>query len=153
MARYKKTNILSRTDAAYIAGLIDGEGTIGLVRKHRNDYRQLGISISSTEPALLEFVRTTCGTGVISSKRRTNTHHTQSYTFAVYNRRALDLLKQVHPFLRTYKKLRSELILKDYLVVTPRNGRYSPGMLERKRAFEDSVMSIKACSSRNQVRD
>ena len=64
MANYRKTNLLSKTDAAYIAGLIDGEGTIGLVRKHRNDHRQLGISISSTEPALLEFVQSACGTGV-----------------------------------------------------------------------------------------
>ena len=102
MAQYKKTNLLSKTDAAYIAGPIDGEGTIGLVRKHRNDYRQLGISISSTESALLEFVQTAFETGDISSKRRDKTHHAQSYTFAVYNRQALDLLKQVYPFLRTY---------------------------------------------------
>jgi hypothetical protein len=153
MARYKKTNRLSGTDAAYIAGLIDGEGTIGLVRKHRNDYRQLGISISSTEPALLEFVQTACGTGVISSKRRAKAHHNPSQTFAVYNRQALDLLKQVHPYLRSYKKERSRLILRDYLDITPRNGRYSAEMLDRKRAFEDSVMSIKAHSHVNQESD
>ncbi len=143
MARYKKTKRLSTPDAAYIAGLIDGEGTIGLVRKHRNDYRQLGISISSTEPDLLRFVQSVCGTGVISTKRTAQEHHSQSYTFAVYNRQALFLLQQVQPFLRSYKRRRAELILSKYLELTPRNGKYSRRMLERKRAFEDSVMSIK----------
>jgi hypothetical protein len=46
---YKQTNRLSRQDAAYIAGLIDGEGTIALTRRHRNENRQLEISVSSTE--------------------------------------------------------------------------------------------------------
>jgi hypothetical protein len=42
-------NDLSITGAAYIAGLIDGEGTVTLTRKHANENRQLAISISSTE--------------------------------------------------------------------------------------------------------
>jgi hypothetical protein len=40
-----QTNPLRTIDAAYIAGLIDGEGTITLSRKHRNENRQLAISI------------------------------------------------------------------------------------------------------------
>ena len=144
MPSYRKTRQLSEVDAAYIAGLIDGEGTIGLVRKHRNEYRQLGVLISSTELPLLEFVRTVCGTGYISRKKTTQSHHSQSYTYALYNRQALDLLTQVHAFLRTYKRARSAIILKDYLAVTPRNGKYSPQLLERKRAFEREFLSIKA---------
>ena len=49
MAEYKRTNKLSSIDAAYIAGLIDGEGTISLSRRHRNDNRQLVVSISNIE--------------------------------------------------------------------------------------------------------
>jgi hypothetical protein len=49
--------MLSSTDAAYIAGLIDGEGTVTLTRKHRNENRQLCVSISSTERPMLEFVK------------------------------------------------------------------------------------------------
>lgn len=36
MASYRKVKILSREDAAYIAGLIDGEGTLSLSRRHLN---------------------------------------------------------------------------------------------------------------------
>ena len=144
MAHYKKTNRLNDSDAAYIAGLIDGEGTIGLVRKHRTDYRQLGISISSTELPLLEFVQSLCGTGVITRKKTARPHHSLSFTYAVYNRQALDLVEQVHPFLRTYKRARSAIVLREYLAVTPRNGKYSSEMLERKKAIETAFMAIKA---------
>ena len=41
-------------DAAYIAGVVDGEGTITLTRKHRDEHRQLAITLSSTERPLLE---------------------------------------------------------------------------------------------------
>ncbi len=56
-------NQLSDVDSAYIAGLIDGEGTITLTRKHRNENRQLAISISNTDKGLLEFVLLTIGAG------------------------------------------------------------------------------------------
>jgi hypothetical protein len=39
--RYREVAPLSQVDAAYIAGLIDGEGTITLSRRHANDRRQL----------------------------------------------------------------------------------------------------------------
>ena len=44
MAEYRKFKGLAETDAAYIAGLIDGEGTVTLTRKHRNKNRQLCVS-------------------------------------------------------------------------------------------------------------
>ena len=53
MAQYRKVKALTAIDAAYIAGLIDGEGTITLTRKHRLENRQISISISSTEKQLL----------------------------------------------------------------------------------------------------
>ena len=52
---YRKTALLSQPDAAYIAGLIDGEGTVTLSRRHRDDQRQLVVSIASTERYLLQW--------------------------------------------------------------------------------------------------
>jgi len=54
MNTYRQVQPLSKVDAAYIAGLIDGEGTVTLTRKHKNENRQLCISISNTEKNLLE---------------------------------------------------------------------------------------------------
>jgi hypothetical protein len=46
---------LSEVDAAYVAGIIDGEGTITLTRMHRGENRRLVVSISSTELVLLRL--------------------------------------------------------------------------------------------------
>jgi len=54
MAKYRKVKKLSPEEAAYLAGLIDGEGTIALTRKHRGKHRQLMVSISGTEQPLLK---------------------------------------------------------------------------------------------------
>ncbi len=46
-------------------------------------------------------------------------------TYAIWNRQALSLLKQIAPYLKSYKAHRAALILDSYLRLTPRNGRYS----------------------------
>ena len=141
---YRTPNTLSAPDAAYIAGLIDGEGTITLIRKHRNENRQLSVSISNTERVLLEFVHQAVGVGKITTKRTSKPHHTPSYTFAIYNRQALSLLEQIHSYLQTYKKKRAELILREYIRLTPRNGKYTAEQRLLREAFERTVLSIKA---------
>jgi hypothetical protein len=121
----KATQPLSAQDAAYIAGLIDGEGTITLTRKHKNENRQLAVTISSTERCLLEFVQQSAGVGKITNKRTAKSHYAPSFAYAVYNRQALALLDQIQPYLRSYKANRGELATSDYLRMTPRNGQYS----------------------------
>ena len=143
MTAHNVPSQLSDVDAAYIAGLIDGEGTITLTRKHRNENRQLAISISNTDKGLLEFVLLTIGAGKITAKRTTRPHHTPSYTYAIYNRQALRLLEQVHPHLRTYKRERATLILRDYLALTPRNGKYTEQLQRARANFESTVLRIK----------
>ena len=144
MSKYKQLKQLSKTDASYISGLIDGEGTVTLTRKHKNENRQLCISISSTEIGLLEFVLSATGVGKITNKKASKAHHAHSYAYAVYNRQALALLEQTVSYLKSYKRDRAKLILKDYLTVTPRNGKYSDELLARKKEFEQTVLSIKA---------
>ena len=139
----KTVQRLSSEDAAYIAGLIDGEGTVTLTRKHKNENRQLCVSISSTERGMLDYVLSVTGVGKITNKSVSKTHHTHSYTYTVYNRHALSLLAAIEPYLKSYKRDRAELILRDYLAVTPRNGKYTDDMLIKKAEFEQSVLSMK----------
>lgn len=143
MAAYKTVAPLTRTDAAYIAGLIDGEGTVTLTRRHRNENRQLAVTISNTEKPLLEYVLRTVGAGKITTKRVARIHHTPSFTYAIYNRQALTLLEQIHSFLRTYKAERATTILHDYLRLTPRNGKYTCQTKNARIRFENVVLGIK----------
>ena len=144
---YKLTSKLSVGDSAYIAGLIDGEGTITLTRKHANENRRVAITISCTERQILEFVLSCTDAGRITNMRRSRENHPPSFTYAIYNRQALTLLDQVTPFLRSYKKIRSQLILDSCLKLTPRNGKYSEAILEERQVFEQQVLSTKANSS------
>ncbi len=134
---------LHSEDTAYIAGLIDGEGTITLTRKHRNENRQLAITISNTERELLDYILRTIGAGKITNKRITRPQHTPSFTYAIYNRQALNLLSEIHPYLRTYKRRRAALILRDYIRLTPRNGKYPESVKLARDDFEAAVLAIK----------
>ena len=136
MRRYRSVLGLDPCDAAYIAGLIDGEGTITLSREHRNENRRLVVSIASTQRCLLEFVADRTGCGKITNKRTTSEPHTLSFAFRVTNRQALELLRQVQPYLRSYKATRATLALKHYLALTPRNGQYTAGQKRARQEFE-----------------
>jgi hypothetical protein len=59
-------NTLSDVEAAYVAGIIDGEGTITLTRTHRGENRRPVVSISSTELPLLSYVQSVVGAGRIT---------------------------------------------------------------------------------------
>jgi LAGLIDADG-like domain len=138
----RKVSVLSPVDAAYLAGLIDGEGTIALTRIHRGQNRQLAVTISSTELALLEWTKSATGVGKITSKRTSAPQHSPGYTYCVANRQALALLTQVHQYLRSYKALRSRLVIENYLKLTPRNGKYTEVLLEARRRFEQLFFAI-----------
>lgn len=140
---YKVANTLSAIDAAYIAGLVDGEGTVTLVRRHANENKQIAVTISSTEKQLLDFVRERVGVGRITTKRTYAAHHRQSFAYGVHNRQALQFLRQIEPYLISYKIKRCRLALAEYLNVTPRNGKYTPELRERRRCFEETFLAIK----------
>lgn len=134
---------MSQTDTAYIAGLVDGEGTVTLSRRHRSENRHVVISISNTDRPLLEYVLNSVGAGKITNKRTSQSHHTPSYTYTISNRQALAFLNQIFPYLKTYKAKRSDIILRDYIRLTPRNGRYTPAIKQARDEFEHKVMNIK----------
>ena len=142
MATYKQVKTLSAVEASYIAGLIDGEGTITLSRKHRNENRQLVISISNTEANLLNYVQNSVGAGRITNKRTYSNNHTPGKTYQISNRQALDFLKQIAPYLKSYKADRAALILDHYIQLTPRNGRYSSLQLKEREAFIEMFFAI-----------
>ncbi len=144
MSRYRTCKLLSIEQKAYIAGLIDGEGTVTLSRKHKNDMRQLAVLVSSTERPLLDYVLVSSGVGKITTKKTYMDHHLPSFTYSVYNRQALDLLEQTYPFLLSYKARRAKLVLEEYLTLTPRNGKYTDSALLAKADFERKFFEIKA---------
>lgn len=133
---------LSVAEAAYLAGLIDGEGTIALSRKHARENRQLVVAISNTERPILDFALSIIGAGKITRKRTAQPHHAPGLTFVLTNRQALSLLAQVQPFLRSYKRARAQLVLAEYVALTPRNGKYTDETLSARTEFESRFAKL-----------
>ena len=138
----RQTARLSKTDAAYLAGLIDGEGTISLTRLHRGQNRQLVVSVSSTERTLLEWVLHSTRVGKITSKRTSAAHHAPGLTYSGANRQALALLMQVSPHLKSCKADRARLVLDHYIRLTPRNGKYDNALRAERSHFEHQFALI-----------
>jgi len=144
MHTYREVRSLSATEAAYLAGLIDGEGTVTLSRKHAGDMRQLVVSISNTELPILEFALLSIGAGKLTHKSTSKANHSPSYAYAVWNRQALSLLAQVEPYMKSYKAHRARLALRDYVRLTPRNGKYTEAMRTERLLFEDALLALRA---------
>lgn len=136
-------SVLSSTSAAYIAGLIDGEGTITLSHRHSNEQRHLVVSIVSTEKPMLEFARAEIGVGKMTTKCTTKMHHARSFTFSITNQQALDLLVQIVGYLRSYKAGPARLALPHYRRLTPRNGKYTAEQIKERRAFVDEFLALR----------
>ncbi|WP_226643395.1 LAGLIDADG family homing endonuclease [Mesobacillus subterraneus] len=131
-------------EASYIAGIIDGEGSITLTRMHKHEHRRPMITIPSTDKELLVYIHSIIG-GVINNKKNYKPDtHKNSYTLSVKNKiDVLSTLRYIHPFLRIERKrLRAQWILEHYESVTPRNGKYSPEMLVAKKEFENFFFTI-----------
>ncbi|MCH1625747.1 LAGLIDADG family homing endonuclease [Fredinandcohnia quinoae] len=126
-------------EAAYIAGIIDGEGSISLTRMHKKEHRRPCISIASTDLELLTYIHRLTG-GYINNKRNYRPNiHKDSYTLSIKKKEEVFYtLQQIVPFLRVNKKRnRAIWILENYERVTPRNGKYSPELLNSKVLFEE----------------
>lgn len=133
------------TEKAYIAGIIDGEGSIILQRFHSNEHPAPCVSIASTSMELLIWVKKVVGTGVIVSKKNYQPDiHKDCFSYVLKSNAALSLLEDIAPYLIIDTKVkRAKLILERYKVLTPRNGRYSDELLEMKKLFYDEFIAIK----------
>ncbi len=122
---------MGEIEKAYVAGLVDGEGSVTLSRKHSNETPSPEVSIANNSLHLLDWVKNIVGAGKITSKSKNKVYHAQSYTWSVRDNKAICFLNEIKKYL-IVKRQQAELITKKYKVCTPRNGKYSPEMLRKK---------------------
>ena len=138
----RKIKKLTMLERGYVAGVLDGEGTITLSVKQRGGTHHLAVTVSGTERSLINYLQKTIGAGKVTNKKIYQSHHKPSFTYSIYSRQALDVLKQVEPHLQTYKKKRARLVLDEYIEVTPMNGKYSDTQIETRKDFEKRFFDI-----------
>ncbi|OOP66933.1 hypothetical protein BWZ43_18410 [Heyndrickxia oleronia] len=59
---------MEKWEAAYVAGIIDGEGSITLTRMHEKEHRRPCITIASTDKELLIYIQSLTR-GIIINKK------------------------------------------------------------------------------------
>lgn len=134
---------MSNEDIAYLAGIIDGEGSILLrgISKIPSrtiiEYPRPEITISSTDKELLDWVKDMFG-GTISSKKIYKDHHKQSFAWRITNKKAVRLMELCLPYMKIKRKKERALVLIDLSRnFTSPNGKYTEEkLLGRKRLQE-----------------
>lgn len=133
---------LSNIEAAYAAGIVDGEGSIYFSRNRTARWPSPIVSVASTDRELLDWLRVRLG-GSIVHKKIYQPHHTPSYDWKLTDRKALRFMEIVRPYLVIQRKIaRCDLLLTEYLACTPRNGRYSAEMTTRKQKLIERFTSL-----------
>lgn len=105
----------SDTDLAYLAGIIDGEGTITIARAPRNDtkhripYHIPHVKVCNTNKELIDWIHAKFG-GRNNNTRQANTKWSTLYYIRWNCGKARDLLEAVLPYLRV-KKVQATVVL------------------------------------------
>ena len=131
---------MDRTEKAYIAGIVDGEGTVTLMKHHKNEMPAPSVSVANNNLKLLKYLKKRIG-GVIVSKKKYKPHHNDSYAWSVKQDRALSFLKEIKKYL-IVKRQQAELITRDYKKVTHRAGKYTPKMLRSKNLLVAKIRKL-----------
>ncbi len=138
----QKGATLKEYEASYLAGIIDGEGTISFMK--RGDHFFPTVTIANNSRKLLEW----CGAKSklphsLLNKRPRAAHHSPSYHIRWRHRSALRLAQVCLPYL-IIKKKHAALLL-NWKRVVRRNGRYTQQEL---LARNNLVGEIRALNSR-----
>lgn len=113
---------MKEIDLAYIAGFIDGEGCIGVLKRQRKHYSpeyHIYVSVGQNDGNIMDILYSYFG-GAIHHVKRDG-----SYMWNVSYEMAYKTLKQIYPYLK-YKKPQAELAISFYEKAIP--DRHQKGM-------------------------
>ena len=110
-SRYRhgaRANTLILTDAAYLAGFVDGEGSIMLTP--RRDKVALKFSVSNTNKAILDWIAIVTGVGAVQQHRKASDTNKTCFQYQANSEAAESIIEQLLPYL-IVKKEQAKLAL------------------------------------------
>lgn len=111
---------------AYVAGLVDGEGSIGFTRIRHRHYPR--VFITSTNRELLEAVQSRFG-GDITQAVRVNVKWKAAFHWRISNNAAVRFLEKIYPWL-LLKERQAALVFLWAAMAPGKGGKWSAGGLE-----------------------
>ena len=131
---------MTEAEKAYLAGIVDGEGTVTLTKHHKNETPTPSVSVANNNLVLLWWIKTLVG-GTIVLKKKRQLHHNDSYAWTLRSDRAIQLLKEIRQYL-IVKKPQADLIIEKYKSVTHRAGKYTPELFEKKMRLVAEIREL-----------
>lgn len=127
----------------YVAGIVDGEGTISL-HPYKTYYKGRGympyISVANTDRRLLdamaEFFKELGVSSSFCTKPARKANHKVSYAISVRGAKAIRLAKLLTGRL-IIKKEQCAILAEEYEACTPKNGQYTPEQRKDKELLID----------------
>lgn len=121
----------------YVAGIIDGEGTITMSYDSKTaKWRTPIVSAASTTVEILNALVKFCG-GTICKQKVYKQHHLPSFKWRIHGRKAVKLCDRLKTkLLVPEKRRRANLLATKYLACTPRNGKYTQEQTRKKQKLE-----------------
>ena len=121
-------------EAAYIAGIVDGEGCIGIYEKcNAGNFIQL--TIANTDKGLIDYLQTMLHSNAVKSPKDKRPRNKQSYSVTVDRERAHAVIKRIFPYLRV-KNPQASLALRFKAWQNDRCGGYSK---EEREVFRNYI--------------
>ena len=129
----------------YISGFFDADGYITMVSPNKGKNKTLYVGFTNVELNILEeikdFIESEINVkGSISKKNSRQENHSDSYDLKYLYNNALKVIEQIdshHP----KKKHRKEIVIEQYLKLTPRNGKYTDDMKEKREKMVETFFS------------
>ena len=131
---------MDEVEKAYLAGIVDGEGTVTLMKHHKNETPTPYVSVANNNLGLLQWIKNRIG-GTICTKKKRLPHHNDSYAWSARQDRAIRLLNDIKSYL-IIKKPQADLITEQYKSVTHRSGKYTPEMLNKKMKLVAKIRKL-----------
>ena len=124
--------MINKTEAAYIASLIDGEGCFYT----KKGYLRYRLTITNTNIQCLQRIKTIIGTGYIDrTKNYSPENHNDCYRLHFTARQTILFLQEIYPYLIIKKAKAKEAIL----LINTRSGRKINGIVIQEIKFFDNI--------------
>jgi len=137
---------MTSTELAYIAGLIDGEGTIGFGHKKKEDIATyaLRLRVGMSDENAIRWLQRTSGFGKITFRDLSHRRRQNHWVWSVFSKQAADVLGEALPYLLV-KKPQAELAIlfqksKGQPLIRLRGAhRVAPEILELRRHYVEEI--------------
>jgi hypothetical protein len=133
---------LNETEKAYLAGIIDGEGCVGLGVRLKK-YITPTLQITNTDERLMLWLVEHCGGKVYPRLAEGRPTRKPSWLWSVAGQKARTVIETAQPYL-VLKAAQAEIVLRAYAKNGRRPGRDSLGRLKGSLSADDLAANIVA---------